>query len=400
MPSGSSGDTSARASVETSLERAESRIRAWAYLDPDLSLRAADWSRAGPLTGVTLGLKDVFDTSDQPTEYGSPIYSGYQPRADALAVARLRLAGAVVIGKTITAELGWFTPGPTANPLRPTHTPGGSSSGSAAAVAAGMVELALGSQTGGSVIRPASFCGVFGLKPTFGVISTAGVKPAAPTCDTVGLFARDVQVLVDALLALTGEKHGDVSRPIRFAFTPTDEWAFLDDDGRRTLEDAAKSVRAEERAFPSEIVGLGTAQQTVQAYEGVRSLAWERQYHADKLSSSLRGILDWGAAVSAKEYNAVMRRAAIARDTEVLDRLFGAADVLLTPAVPGEAPEGLDTTGDPRFCRLWTLLGLPTISVPGLVGSTGLPVGVQLVARAHHDQLLLAAADHMASVLS
>jgi len=374
----------------------EAAVRAWAFIDPDLARRSAASARPGPLHGLTVGVKDVFDTADQPAAYGSAIYVGHQPRADAAAVALLRTAGAVVVGKTVTAELAWFSPGPTTNPWRATHTPGGSSSGSAAAVAAGMVDVALGTQTAGSVIRPASFCGVFGLKPTFGLIPTAGVKQAAPSLDTVGLFARDLDVLELGASVLMGRSVTTAGR-VRFALLRTELWERADGDCGAAIEEAGARVHAVEAELPDPLVGLADRQAVVQAYEGARALAWERAFHRGQLSDQLRSILEWGAAVDPAEYDAVR---VLARREHSEDELFRAADVLVTPAAPGEAPAGLESTGDPAFCRLWTLLGYPTMSVPGLTGSTGLPIGVQLVARPRHEATLFAAARQLVVALA
>jgi Asp-tRNA(Asn)/Glu-tRNA(Gln) amidotransferase A subunit family amidase len=354
----------------------------------------------GPLNGLTVGVKDVFDTSDQPTEYGSPIYAGHRPRSDAAAVALLRKAGAVVLGKTVTTELAWFTPGPTVNPHRHTHTPGGSSSGSAAAVATGMVDIALGTQTAGSIIRPASFCGVFGYKPTFGLIPTAGVKQAAPSLDTVGLLAANLDVLDAARCALTGRPAATGDEPVRFALVRTDQWSDLTEDGRAAVEEAAARVSGPARQLPDELLGLADQQPIVQAYEGARALAWERQSRPELLSPGLRQILDRGDEIRPDNYDAILRRATRGRCADIVDRLFGDADVAITPAVPGEAPEGLASTGDPRFCRLWTLLGFPALCVPGLVGATGMPIGIQLVARPHDDGLLIRAGRKLAAALA
>jgi len=373
----------------------DAAVHAWAFVDPDLARRSAATALPGPLHGLTAGVKDVFDTADQPAEYGSPIYRGHRPWADAAAVALWRSAGAVIVGKTVTAELAWFSPGPTTNPRRATHTPGGSSSGSAAAVAAGMVDLALGTQTAGSVIRPASFCGVFGLKPTFGLIPTAGVKQAAPSLDTVGLFSRDLDVLELGTSVLTGRSASATGRP-RFALVRTDIWDRANADCRAAIEQAAARVHAVEAELPGPLDGLADRQPVVQAYEGARALAWERAFHAGQLSDQLRSILEWGAGVDPAEYDDVC---ALAHREDLEAALFRSADVLVTPAAPGEAPPGLESTGDPAFCRLWTLLGYPTISVPGLTGSTGLPIGVQLVARPHHEGALLAAARQLVLAL-
>jgi Asp-tRNA(Asn)/Glu-tRNA(Gln) amidotransferase A subunit family amidase len=390
--------------VEASLAKIDEReaeLHAFAYVGADQARQqAAAVYPYGRLAGVTVGVKDVIDTADMPTEYGSPIYRGHQPRADAAAVALLRAAGAVVVGKTVTAELAWFTPGPTVNPHRATHTPGGSSSGSAAAVAAGMVDLALGTQTSGSVIRPASFCGVFGYKPSFGLVPTAGVKQAAPSLDTVGVLARTVEGLEAARIVLTRRVEWGGSRRVRWGLARTEQWDEADGDCRRVVERAGRVVDAEERDLPRELVGLAAEVPKVQAYEGVSALAWERTTCQEQLSEGLRGILEWGETISSDDYDRILRRAAAARSPRVVERLFGEANVLITPAVAGEAPEGLESTGDPRFCRLWTLLGLPTVVVPGQLGATGLPIGVQLVGRPNDDAHVIAAAGLLEGALS
>jgi Asp-tRNA(Asn)/Glu-tRNA(Gln) amidotransferase A subunit family amidase len=382
------------AAVDTALQviaEREAVVRAWAFLDEGRARREAEAAPVGPLSGLTLGVKDIFDTGDQPTEYGSPIFTNYRPRADAAVVAQLRCAGAVVLGKTVTAELAWVHPGPTTNPHRVTHTPGGSSSGSAAAVAAGMVDFAIGTQTAGSVIRPASFCGVLGMKPMFGLISTAGVKPAAPSLDTVGLMARDFDVLEAACTVLIGH---DAVAPLidpTYVLIRTDSWDAAADDCKAVIEQAAARLLAPPRQLPEVFEGLAAQLAVVQAFEGARSLAWERNTHPDLLSEELREILDWGARIDTATYASVRCRVSRARTAAALDALFGGADVIVTPATIGEAPEGLSSTGAPRFNRLWTLLGCPALTVPGFVGSTGLPIGTQLIARPYHEADLIRA---------
>jgi amidase len=393
----------AAAAAEVALERItqlESSIHAFAHVDGPRAQREASGAPDGPLGGLTVGVKDIFDTADQPTEYGSPIYRGHRPRADAAAVSILRQAGAVVIGKTVTAELALLSPGPTTNPHRATHTPGGSSSGSAAAVAAGMVDLALGTQTAGSVIRPASFCGVFGYKPTFGVVPTAGVKQVAPSLDTVGLFASNLSILDRARLVLTGGERATRATSLKVALVRSEHWDSLAADGRAAIEVAASLTDAAERQLPDELVGLSDQQPILQSYEVTRSLAWERATHPGELSEALRRVLEEGAGVSLQRYQAVRQRVVRARVSEVIEALFGEADVVLTPAVLGEAPEGLSSTGDPRCCRLWTLLGCPTLSVAGLLGATGMPIGVQLVARPHDDASLIGAGSLVADLIA
>jgi Asp-tRNA(Asn)/Glu-tRNA(Gln) amidotransferase A subunit family amidase len=374
-------------------------IRAWVVIDAEGARADARRAVDGVLGGLTLGVKDIFDTADLPTEYGSPIYAGFQPRADAASVALLRGAGATLMGKTVTTEFAWSAPAATTNPHRSTHTPGGSSSGSAAAVAAGMVDLAIGTQTAGSVIRPASFCGVFALKPTFGLIPTAGMKPAAPSLDTVGIFAADLDVLDLARAVLTRRSPALRDRAVSFALVRTEQWLAADPDCRRVVESTAELVRAKDRDLPVALLGLADDAPIVQSFEGAASLAWERRHHSDLLSEELRSRLDWGDGLLPAEYDDVVRRATYGRSRDVIDELFADADVLITPAATGEAPEGLGFTGDPRFCRLWTLLGLPALNVPGNVGTTGLPIGVQLIARPRHEDDLIRAAHELATKL-
>jgi Asp-tRNA(Asn)/Glu-tRNA(Gln) amidotransferase A subunit family amidase len=393
----------AREAVERALavvDEWEPSVHAWAFLEPDRARAEADAVDAratraepGPLQGVVVGVKDIFDTADQPTEYGSVIYAGHQPRADAGVVAQVRTAGATVLGKTVTTELAVYTPGPTTNPHRVAHTPGGSSSGSAAAVATGMVDVALGSQTAGSVIRPASFCGVFGYKPTFGTVTTAGVKAVAPSLDTVGWFARDPVLLDRVRVALTGRAPAEVrASDVAPRLASVDPQAHAD-----ALEHAASAgASVTELVLPVALDGLVDDHPVVMAYEAVRALAWEWTTQRDQLSQTLQRVLAAGEATSAEDYDAVNARAARAR--AACDTLFARhdCDVLITAATTGEAPEGLGSTGDPRFARLWTLLGLPTVSVPGMTGPTGLPIGVQLVARHGADAELLACAAWLA----
>ena len=375
-------------------------LRAWAALDEDKARAEGHRAPAGVLSGLTLGVKDIFDTADLPTEYGSPIYAGFQPRSDAAAVALLRAAGAMLIGKTVTTEFAWSTPAETTNPHRSAHTPGGSSSGSAAAVAAGMVDLAIGTQTAGSVIRPASFCGVFALKPTFGLIPTAGMKPAAPSLDTVGVFAADLEVLDLARAVLTRRSPGRRDGVLSFALLRTEQWLEADLDCRQVVESAAEVLGARERELPDALLGLADDAPIVQSFEGAGSLAWERRRHPGLLSGELRERLDRGDVIRPADYDDVLLRAAFGRSAQVIDELFADVDVLVTPAATGEAPEGLGFTGDPRFCRLWTLLGLPALTVPGSVGASGMPIGVQLIARPRAEDVLIQAGYELAAKLA
>jgi Asp-tRNA(Asn)/Glu-tRNA(Gln) amidotransferase A subunit family amidase len=361
--------------VRACLERVEARddeLWAWAYLDAEQALeqaRARDReARRGSLHGVPVGVKDVIDTANMPTSYGSSIYEGHRPARDADCVAWLREQGAVVLGKTVTTEFATYEPPPTVNPHDPERTPGGSSSGSAAAVAAGMVPLAYGTQTAGSVIRPASFCGVVGFKPSHGWASTAGIKRLSERLDTLGTFGRTV---ADAALLAGFEPPESRQGRIAFCRTP-----WLEEDA--LLIDAAARLGLPERELPPAFGGLAEAQETVMAFDVARNLEPEWRDHRDELSLAMRDYLERAHAVTPAEAEngAALGDACRAALPGVLSGL----DALLVPAAAGEAPlrsEG--HTGDPLFCRPWTLLGVPAVSVPGLRGPAGMPVGVQVV---------------------
>ncbi|HVB17851.1 MAG TPA: amidase, partial [Stellaceae bacterium] len=353
---------------------------------------------SGPLHGVPIAVKDLLDTADMPTGYGSVIYEGHRPAADAACVALARAAGAVVVGKTVTTEFACFTPGKTANPHNPAHTPGGSSSGSAAAVADFMVPLAFGTQTAGSIIRPASFCGVVGYKPSFGLIARAGAKMLADSLDTVGMMARDVADAAFFAGVLSGRRAlrelAMPAAPPRFGLYRTPMWDEAEpsaiaafERARTALENAGAWVA--EIAVPPEHRGLTAAQDLVMGFELVRSLAYERIMHSAELSPRLGQMLDAGMAVGADAYDAAKAETAAARAR--LDAFFGPCDAMLVPAAPGEAPQGLGYTGNPVFNRMWTLLGVPCVTLPALWGESGLPTGIQLVGRIGDDARLMAA---------
>jgi Asp-tRNA(Asn)/Glu-tRNA(Gln) amidotransferase A subunit family amidase len=365
--------------VSACLERiaaCEPELRAWAHLDSEAALAQArerdGEAPRGPLHGLPVGVKDVIDTADFPTAYGSPIYAGHRPDRDADCVAWLREAGAVVLGKTVTTEFATYEPPPTVNPLDPARTPGGSSSGSAAAVAAGMVPLAYGTQTAGSVVRPASFCGVAGFKPAHGWRSTTGIKRLSERLDTLGLFGRAVAdaALLGGFAAPSGEA--------RVAFCRTPWWDALEDGGRAALEQAAARLGAEEVELPPEFGGLAAAQETVMAFDVARNLEPEWRSHREQLSRAMRDYIERGQTVceaDAREGAAVGERC-----RSRLPEVFAGFDALLVPAALGEAPLRVEGhTGDPLLCRAWTFLGVPALSVPGMVGPAGMPVGVQLV---------------------
>jgi len=364
--------------VQACLDRVAERddeLWAWAFIDAEAALaraRARDGeARRGPLHGLPVGVKDVIDTADLPTSYGSSIYEGHQPARDADCVAWLRAQGAVILGKTVTTEFATYEPPPTRNPHDSDRTPGGSSSGSAAAVAAGMAPLAYGTQTAGSVIRPASFCGVVGFKPSHGWRSTAGIKRLSERLDTLGTFGRTV---ADAALPAGFAPPERGQGKIAFCRTP---WWDRVETGAM-LEDAAARLGLPELELPAAFAGLADAQETVMALDVARNLEPEWRDHREGLSQAMRDYLERARAVTAE---AAEEGAALgARCRAALPDVLTGLDALLVPAAAGEAPlrsEG--HTGNPLFCRAWTLLGVPAVSVPGLQGPAGLPVGVQLV---------------------
>ncbi len=392
--------------VQACLERIAQRepaVGAWTFLDTALVLSQARTLDAGgvrgPLHGIPVGIKDIIATADMPTEYGSPIYAGHRPAWDAACVSAIRAAGGVVMGKTVTTEFAASHPGGTRNPHNPAHTPGGSSSGSAAAVADGMVPLALGTQTGGSVIRPASFCGVVGYKPSFGFVSRHGVKPLSESLDTVGVFARSVREagLLAAVVARRPElgAAGTAASAPRVGLWRTYEWREASPESVAAMDEAAKllaeagcEVRAAD--MPEPFARLGEIHRTIEHFDMVQALAFEIGAHRAQISARLRERLDHGEHVTSTEYEEARRAGRACRD--LVGETFGAFDVLLTPAAPGEAPKGLQSTGNAVFNRGWTLLGLPCITLPGFRGPQGLPVGIQLVGAARDDAKLLAAA--------
>jgi Asp-tRNA(Asn)/Glu-tRNA(Gln) amidotransferase A subunit family amidase len=414
-----SGEISSEELVRACLDRIEERepiVHAWKFLDPELALVQAqrcDTSEArSPLHGVPVGIKDQFDTADMPTGYGSPIYEGHRPVADAGSVARLREAGAVILGKTELTEFALYHPTSTTNPLDLARTPGGSSSGSVAAVADYMIPVATGTQTVGSIIRPASYCGIFGYKPTFGSISRAGVLPLCASLDHVGLFARTVEDLELFTKVITGthphhpsirtaqpadfdlRSPDELDRP-RIAFVRTPQWSELDATTRDRLKKAAawlseNGADVDEVSLPDKFGGLVEAQNTILEVELSCALSYEFENHPDRLSDLLRGVIEQGRSVGMDKYFEARKLAAECRWESGV--LFRDHDVLLAPSVRGEAPEGLESTGDPLFCRMWTLLGLPCVSLPGIKGPNGLPLGAQIIGPMHKDGLALSVA--------
>jgi len=370
----------------------EPEVQAWETLDAEGALaeaRRIDSLRdRPPLCGLPVGVKDLIDTADLPTGYGSPIHRGHRPAKDAECVRRLREAGAVVLGKTVTTEFAVYSPGKTRNPRDLSRTPGGSSSGSAAAVADGMVPVALGSQTAGSVVRPAAFCGVIGFKPTYGALPLEGVHPLAPSLDTLGFFVRAIEDVPLMLSALSGVAAAPIrsTRP-RLGFCRTEAWPTAAPETQRAIEDAAAALGAKEIEPGPAFAGLIDAQIAIMGAEAAQELAAKPQ---DALSARLRDFLRDGARVSPERLRAARDQAERCR--RELDAIFSGFDALLTPATIGEAPAGLAATGDPIFCRIWTLLRVPCISLPVLTGPAGLPLGLQVVGARGRDPDLISAA--------
>ena len=389
--------------VEAALAAIQARdaeLHAWKAVDADFARRQARGLDAGPprgpLHGIPVGVKDIFDTADLPTEYGSPIYQGHRPAADAACVAAARAAGAVILGKTVTTEFATMVPAATVHPKNPKHTPGGSSSGSAAAVAAGMVRFAFGTQTVGSIIRPAAYCGVVGYKPSFGTLSRSGMKMGCDTLDTAGVIARSVD---DAALLVAGSamrsdllEISSTKKPA-LAVCRSPNWHHMSPEGAAAFEAAAKRLAAKgarlvdlELDFPE----LDAAASTILVYEMARALAYEITNHRARVSPMLLERVDSGATMPYAQYAKAMAYAADCRRR--LRDLAGGADAILTPSATGEAPLGLGSTGNTAMNRLWTLLHGPCVTVPAGDGPAGLPMGIQIVGLSGEDARTLAVA--------
>lgn len=395
------------------IEAAEPTLQAWSHLDAvavvdEARERDRQWAddraSVGPLHGVPIGVKDIIDVAGMPTTNGADIPVDGPATHDADVVALLRAAGAVIVGKTVTTEFALFRPGPTTNPHDPARTPGGSSSGSAAAVGAGTIPLAIGTQTAGSVVRPASFCGVVGGKPTVGSVPRDGVTLCSPTLDTIGMLGSDVEGVALALGVMASDPENftptSVDDSLRVGFCRTFDWDAIDPAAREVVEAGvgalAEDVDVIEVDLPDAMRDLVGAQRTIMAVEIAEQLAAVRAAHGDALSPGLLAMLDDGHA-QRPDYDPAIAVAAAGR--LALDEVFGHVDVLLAPAVLGEAPS-IDTTGDPLLCRMWTLLGTPTIAVPGLHGADGLPIGLQVVGPRGRDGVALGAARLIAQLLA
>jgi Asp-tRNA(Asn)/Glu-tRNA(Gln) amidotransferase A subunit family amidase len=400
------GTLTAEAVIRAQLERIDKRdadVLAWSHLARDAALERARRLDRGPRTGllhgVPIGVKDIIDSYDQPTAYGSPIYKAHRPLADAATLALARDAGAILLGKTVTTEFANRHPGKTRNPHNPAHTPGGSSSGSAAAVADWQVVLATGTQTGGSVIRPAAFCGVYGYKPSFGHFPVAGMKANTEWLDTIGAYARsldDLALFRAALMAIPHRPIAKLDTPPRIAVCFTPHRDELQPEGIAAIEGAAARLAKAgatvvEYAMPREMFTMREGQRTLSAFDGPRAAADEARRFHDLLSQSFQeDKLAAGAKIDHTTWVAARRLGE--RGRAAVDATFSDIDVILTPPARGEAPLGLERTGDATFNLLWTYLWMPCVTMPYGRGPAGLPVGIQLVGRQHEDAALLARA--------
>lgn len=401
------------------VRRIEPRVRAFAWLDPERALekaRLADEQRraataGGLLHGVPVGIKDIVETESIPTGMGSPAFDGYVPRRSAAVVRRLEAAGAFVLGKTVTAELAYFHPGPTRNPWNAAHTPGGSSMGSAAAVAAGMTPAALGTQTNGSVIRPAAFCGCVGFKPSERLIARSGIQPFSPTLDQVGVFARTVADAALVAAALLGRDPEDPSsvepqaalaeglralRPLalapRLAAVRSPVWPLAEAAQQALFERNLGALRQAGAAVEEIDLGAGFARahemlRRIMYVEGARTLTALQERHRDRLSATLNRLIDEGRQIAESDYReALAYRATLQSE---LQRLLASYDAIVTPPARGEAPATIEHTGDPAFCTIWTLCGAPAVTIPAGWGPNRLPLGLQIVGNRRDDERTL-----------
>ncbi|CEF40702.1 amidase [Acetobacter senegalensis] len=376
------------------IEKYEPQLKAFTSYDPVRIRQDADMASPGPLLGMSVGVKDIIDTVHYPTSHGSPIYAGYHSLSDAACVTQLKTAGAVCVGKTVTTEFAFFSPGPTVNPYDVTRTPGGSSSGSAAAVAVGMVDIGLASQTAASLTRPASYCGIVGFKPSYGRYAAAGIKSLAPSFDTLGTMTRDVATAALADGVLKGPTAVPSTfkprRPSSIGICRTPHWDAAEEATQKAIEKAAALFSKEVQVTYIDLEDFAEAADlhiTIMSYEAAQALGWEYADRRPLLSSQIVGLLEAGKQIDYATY-----RAALARAEELRCRMadiFANYDVLVAPAAPGEAPLAESGTGSPLFSRLWTLLRLPTVTLPGLTSSSGLPVGVQLLSAYGTDEDLL-----------
>jgi Asp-tRNA(Asn)/Glu-tRNA(Gln) amidotransferase A subunit family amidase len=403
------GSLKARELLESCLDRIAQRepaVRAFAHLDPESARDALLAVPDGPLQGLPLGVKDVLDVAGMPAGYGSPIWRAHRPHGDAAAVAWARAAGAVVLGKTVTTEFATFRPGPTANPHDPRRTPGGSSSGSAAAVADFFVPLAFATQTAGSIIRPAAFCGVVGYKPSFGLIPRLGMKVMADSLDTIGVMARSVGDCALFASAVARRDLGDPDvkpdRPPRVGLCRSPSWPKAGPETGPLMDRVAglltrAGAYVTQRDLPDTFRQLNDLHPLVMHAESARNMGWELLDRRDELSPQLRERLEWGAAQPVASLDAAL--AAFGRLQGGFPAVMEGLDILLTPAAAGEAPVGLSWTGDPVFNHIWTSLHVPCVTVPAGIGPGGAPLGVQIVARRAEDRACLVWAQWIAAAL-
>ena len=398
------GRLSSEVLVRACLERIELRdgdVQAWTWCDAEAALAQArerdTWSGVrGPLHGVPIGIKDVLDTADMPTAYGSAIYAGHRPAGDAACVAQVRAAGAVVLGKTATAEFANIHPAATCNPHNLMHTPGGSSSGSAAAVADCMVPLALGTQTAGSTIRPAAYCGIVGYKPSFGLISRAGLKLVAESLDTIGLFGRSVEDVALLMYAMTGMLIGpwrEAVEPPRIGIYRPTAWhkadtAALDILDRSALALSAAGAQVLDVGDHLDDCALDNTHGVIMGFESARSMAYEMLEKRAAISAELLARLDQGLLITLNVYLEALRVAFAGR--QKFSKMMLSCDVLITLSAPDTAPIGQASTGISTFNRVWTLLGAPCVNLPCGVGPNGLPLGIQVIGALGEDSVMLA----------
>ena len=400
-----SGALTAEQLTRDCLDRIEERasVKAWIHLDPGYALaqaRAADRAgRPGLLAGLPIGVKDVIDTYDMPTQHGSPIYQGNRPFADAACVALTRMAGGTILGKTVTTEFANRFPGATVHPRNPAHTPGGSSSGSAAGVADFQVPVGFGTQTGGSTIRPAAFCGVVGYKPSFGEFSRVGIKLQCQNLDTLGLICRSLDDIALMRAALIEMPHRKVDRGTgapRIGLCRTPLWHLADAPTQQLIEHtaeklAAAGARVSDISFTAPFENIAEHHRRIFNYEAAHNYAYEHLEHRDQVSAVLlKTVLDPGRDLPIDDYIEALETSEAFRAH--LDDIFRDVDVLLTPSAAGEAPEGYDSTGNPAFNSTWTLGWVPCVTLPAGTGPKGLPLGVQLVGQRFADERLLDAA--------
>jgi Asp-tRNA(Asn)/Glu-tRNA(Gln) amidotransferase A subunit family amidase len=391
------------------IQAREPAVRAWSFIDTDLVLKHAKAldadAKRGRLHGVPVGIKDIIETRDMPTGMGSPIYRGYRSKSDASCVALLRAAGAIIFGKTVTCEFAGVTAGETTNPHDPARTPGGSSSGSGAAVADFMVPLALGTQTGGSVQRPCSYCGIVGYKPTFDLINSQGVKPAAESLDTIGLMARTVEDIELSARVLTNSAAVTwlpKGAATRVGLCRTYAWATAENATQHAIEDAAQRLAnagciVSEVELPPQYADLLVTREIINDFERARAMAYEWEMHSEQISKALAKSIRRGLAMPREQFIDALER--VAACCRLLDEVFAEVDVLLTPTAQGEAPLGLSFTGDHKFQSIWTQLHVPTITLPTHAGPNAMPIGIQLVAPRYADNRLLAIAQLIFRIL-